>query len=99
MNILAETFLGIPFIFWGIGCLIVAGIFAVAWPRKKIGIANGARYLIVRWGHSLVWVFLGLSCFIRILGNSGTADMMAFLALPTYIIFLLALMQREQASG
>lgn len=101
MNILGETFLGIPFVFWGVGCLIVAGIFAVAWPRKKVGSANGTRYLILRWGHSLVWVLLGLSCFIRVLGSSGVADLVAFLALPTYFTFLFVLVtgKRDYASN
>lgn len=89
-----------PLVFWGIGCLIVAGIFAVAWPRKQAGIADGARYLILRWGHSLVWLFLGLSCFLRALGGSGAADVAAFLALPTYLSFLFVLVtsKREHAS-
>jgi hypothetical protein len=88
MNLLEETFLGIPFLFWGIGCLVVAGVFAVAWPRQRIIQPEGIQYFFVRWGHSLVWVFLGVSCFIRMLGSSGVADVVAFLALPTYATFL-----------
>jgi hypothetical protein len=97
MNLMAETFLSIPFLFWGIVCLLVAGVFAVAWPRNKVVLANRTRYIILRWGHSLVWVFLALSCFIRIPGNSGLADLVAFLALPTYMIFLVTLTQKERA--
>jgi hypothetical protein len=92
MNLLGETFLGIPFLFWGVGCLVIAAAFAVAWPRTKVIQPEGWRYLILRWGHSLVWVFLGLSCLIRVLGSSGVADVVAFLALPTYATFLFMLM-------
>ncbi len=91
MNLMAETFLGIPFLLWGIACLVVAGVFAVAWPRNRVSSVDGIRYLILRWGHALVWVFLGLSCFIRMLGSSGVADVVAFLALPTYVTFLFTL--------
>src|SRR5262245_51483891 len=61
MDLMTETFLGVPFFFWGIVCLVVAGVFAVAWPRNNVVLANRTRYLILRWGHSLVWVFLALS--------------------------------------
>jgi hypothetical protein len=92
MNLLDETFLGIPFLFWGIACLVAAGVFAVAWPRKQVIQPEGIQYFIVRWGHALVWVFLGVSCLIRALGTSGVADVVAFLALPTYAAFLFMLL-------
>lgn len=92
MSILDETFLGIPFLIWGVVCLVIAGVCAIAWPRQKVVRLEGARYFILRWGHSLVWVFLGVSCFIRMPGSSGVADVVAFLALPTYVTFLLTLM-------
>ncbi len=76
-------------------CLVIAAIYVVVWPRPRDAAAARARpawrHLILRWFHALVWLLLALSCFIRPsrpLGGAATANVLASLALVTYVIFL-----------
>jgi hypothetical protein len=87
-----TAFLGIPWFVWGFLCLVVAVIFTVIWPHGKCSDNAGAlASIILRWFHALVWVLLAVSFFVRsgqVLGGSGTANVLALLALAVYLIFL-----------
>jgi hypothetical protein len=93
---MSARFLGIPFFVWGLGCLVVAGIFAIFWPVQQAGgQTSGLRYLILRWAHTGVWVLLGFSCFARLLGERGTglANALGVLAGVVYVLFIVNLLQ------
>ena len=87
-----TAFLGVPWLVWGLLCLAVAVIFTVSWPRgKRPGKARPLQSLILRWFHALVWLLLAVSFFLRdakVFGGSGTANVLALLALGVYLIFM-----------
>lgn len=56
MDLFSETLLGIPWTLLAIAALIVAVVFAVI---DTSGTSEGWRWFVLRWGHSLCWVFLG----------------------------------------
>jgi hypothetical protein len=81
-------FWGLPLPVWGGLCLALAVLFIFLWPANKQ--VSGVPYLILRWAHALVWMVLAVSCFVRawIPRSAGTANVLAFLALPVYLIFV-----------
>jgi hypothetical protein len=86
-----------PPLAWAGGCALLALLYCFAWPRRKAeGLAFGLRYFVLRWFHALVWALLGASLALHALpgGAAGTAravaKLLAVLALPTYVAFLLA---------
>lgn len=85
-------FLGVPMFIWGALCLLVAIAFAFVWPSNKAASATGLRFALIRWGHSLVWLLLAASCFLRGLdaSASGAANVIALLAGLSYIAFLIS---------
>jgi hypothetical protein len=87
------TFWGLSYLVWVVLCLLVAGVFTVIWPKKKVTAAMGPlRYFLLRWAHVLVWVLLALGLFISGLTDSGLGNPVALLALPVYLAFLGALL-------
>jgi hypothetical protein len=95
-----TPFLGVPWLVWGLFCLAVAVIFTVIGPRgKRPGKASALQSLILRWFHALVWVLLAVSFLLRdgkILAGSGTANILALLALFVYLIFLGTLLRSSR---
>lgn len=72
--------------------LIIAGVFAVFVPRaNQVNATEGLTFLIVRWGHSLVWVLLALSFLIRAFDLKPLlplANPLAMLGGLTYLLFI-----------
>lgn len=81
----------IPWWVCGVVALALTVLWAVVWPSEASG-SNGFRYLVVRWGHSLVWVLLGASFFVRMgpSGVQGLAEGLAVAGGACYLAFLLA---------
>lgn len=93
-----SRFFGLPFVVWGVVCLVVAVVFVFVWPHDRVADAAGLRYVVVRWGHTLVWLLLAASCFVRaVLGaaGAGLANNVAFGALLVYLAFLAATFVRS----
>ena len=69
--------------------MIVAAIYAVVWPRPKPGVERPAwRHVILRWGHSAVWLLLATSCFVRStdrVSATGAANVIALLGGLLYV--------------
>lgn len=90
-----SGFLSIPFPVWGIGALVIAGIFAVFVPRADtVNSLQGTRFVVVRWFHSLVWLLLALSFFLRAVQNetsNGLANPLAALAGLTYLVYMITM--------
>jgi hypothetical protein len=83
--------LGIPYAVWGFAALAMAVVWTLIWPRKKSVKPNSLAYFILRWFHALVWLFLAAAALIAgfdILGGQATAQLVAFLGLITYLVFM-----------
>ena len=77
---------------FGVICLIVAAIYAVVWPQPKLGFERPPwRHLILRWGHTAVWLLLAASCFVRSTDSAsaiGPANVLALLGGLLYASFI-----------
>lgn len=90
---LMQTFtLNISWLVWSLLALLVAGVFAVVWPKSRAeGQVTAVQFFLLRWGHSLVWLSLSLSFLLRsqaAFAGSGLPDLLALAALPLYVGFL-----------
>lgn len=92
---LGNTLLGIPLVFWGIGCLAVAVAYYRIWPQpspKRSQQRTQWQHIVLRYFHSLVWILLAAGCFLAGAGyNLGL--WLAAIALPVYILFLVMVVQ------
>lgn len=86
----SSPFFDIPWFVLGGLALIVALIFCFVWPRNKAPRDHtSVPYLILRWGHALVWVLLSISLFLRSAPDlTGAANILALVALGVYISFV-----------
>lgn len=77
-------------------CLGVATFYIFVWPsNNNPGNEGGLRYFILRWFHPLAWIFLASACVIGLTNlakRRQIASFVAFLALPTYAAFFIALL-------
>ena len=92
-----ERMLGVPWIVWGLACLLVAGIWLIVWPQSRVTARSGPRFLILRWAHALVWLLLAAAALLAGLGKGSVAGGVAFLALPIYLTFVVALFSSGRA--
>ncbi len=80
--------------------LVIAGIFAVFVPSAdKVAALEGLPYIIVRWFHSLVWVLLAMSFFLRGTGKDslrGLSNLTGMLGGLTYGVYFI-MMTRSMA--
>lgn len=84
-------FLGIPYLAWGVVGLAFAILWVFIWPHRTEVLKNSPQYFILRWFHTLVWLFLsaaGFLSYFNILGGKNTAQFMSLLALITYMVFM-----------
>jgi hypothetical protein len=93
MKSVTNLFKKVPLPIWALLCLAVAIFYIIVWPSaNNPGDAGSLRYIILRWFHSLAWLFLAASCFLRMSSAPkllALAKVAAFLALPTYILFFM----------
>ncbi|MEV4094317.1 hypothetical protein [Streptosporangium saharense] len=52
---------GVPVQVWGVVALVLAVVWAFVWPQRDV---DGLAYLILRWGHALVWLLLAVTAFL-----------------------------------
>lgn len=89
-----PTLMGAPLGLYGIPCLLLAFIFAIIWPHK-LAPERGPRRLVLRWGHTLVWLMLALAAFIGGspgLNGASAARALAFAAAAVYVVFVFVLL-------
>lgn len=85
-----KGFLDVPWFVWAALALLLAIIWIYVGPHTKIPATSGFRYFIIRWGHSLTWVLLAVSFFLRGINPSlnGTANLIAAAGGITYLTFI-----------
>jgi hypothetical protein len=84
-------FLGTPLVVWGVLCLAFATVWIIVWPSSKASVTTGMRFVILRWFHALVWLFLSAAAFLAAFdkpGGTDSARAVALLALVTYLVFM-----------
>jgi|GEM_PF-675887 len=94
-----NTLFGIPLAFWGVGCLAIAAVYYQIWPMPnptRIRPRSVWQHLVLRYAHSLVWILLAGACFLAGFGYGAFGLALAFAALPTYVIFLVVVVQDRQ---
>ena len=75
----------------GIACLGLAVVWLVVVPDEASG-ATGLREALLRYGHSVVWLLLGLSALLFATGGPRrSVEWTATAALAVYIAFVVAL--------
>jgi FtsH-binding integral membrane protein len=85
----------VPLWVWTMLCLLIAAFYVVVWPQENAP-SNPLdfRYIALRWFHPLAWLFLALSCasrMTRLSNKRQIANIIAFLALPSYALFFFAI--------
>ena len=86
---------GVPLVLWGVLCSVLTIVWIFVWPGDKATATTGLRFIILRWFHALVWLFLAIAAFIaafNVLGGSATARRVAWLSLVTYLVFMATLL-------
>jgi hypothetical protein len=82
---------GIPLVIWGALCCALTVLWVVVWPSAKAAATSGFRFVVLRWFHTLAWLFLAIAAFLAALdapGGAATARPVALLALLTYLVFM-----------
>ena len=97
-----NTLLGIPLVVWGVLCLGIGVAYYYIWPQpnpKRAEPRTRWQHIVLRYFHMLVWVLLAGGCFLAGLGLNVLGGLVAFLALPAYIYFLVVLLQDRSKQG
>ena len=101
---MSSRFLAVPLGMWGLVCLGLALIYTVLWPRpgRSSPPRPAWRAMILRWGHALVWVLLGVACFLWtavLPGGAGLARGVAGVGLIVFFLFVIALWKERRRPG
>jgi cobalamin synthase len=94
----SETLLGIPLIYWGLFCLVIAAVYFVVWPKPNPARPtprSGTRHFILRYFHSLVWLLLAAAAFAAAFGI-GSGWLLAILGLVAYLVFMVVFVRDRQ---
>lgn len=86
--------MGVPVALWGLAAIAFSIVWVFVWPSDKVDGLGGSQYLVLRWGHALVWLLLALSAFAA--STPATARLsqpLAFMALGVYGAFLFAVVR------
>ncbi len=75
---------------WAAIALILAVIYSFVWPKHRVGVQDGFRYLVLRWAHALTWLLLALSFILRGLSPAlnGAANFIAAASGLVYLLFI-----------
>ena len=87
---MAQTFLGVPLVIWGVVCLGVAALYYFVWPEPEADSAPRPAWmrLVLRWFHSLVWLLLAAACFLQSAGVSEIGRTVGGIGLLVYVVFM-----------
>ncbi len=82
-------FLEISWFVWAGVAVVLAGLFTVVQIPKQTPKTTGFTHLALRWFHSLAWLLLAISFFVRGAESdlATLADVIGLAGLVTYIAF------------
>ncbi len=82
-----TDFLGVGLIYWFFVCLAIAVLYFMYWPKPKG--KSKLAFLVLRYGHSAVWIFIALALLNYIYGSSrALSDLFGYMAFGFYGLFL-----------
>lgn len=87
-----KSFFGIPWIICTVIALVIAVIYFYIWPQDLN--PTGLGFVILRYGHSLVWVFLMFAAILMQFNKAyskKSAMILAKLSLVIYAVFMATL--------
>lgn len=92
-----ESLFGIPLLFIGLACFVLAAVFFFVWPR-----AAAKPYKLISWPHyilhyfqALAWVVLGMAAVTLVRSVLGAA-LLFLLGIVVYGIFINALVRARR---
>ena len=88
------TFIGIPYWVWAAISAVIAVIYYFTWPRpvNNINTRPVWRHIILRYFHTLTWVFITVSFLVRMAfppQGETWGDILALTGFGVYLIFLI----------
>ena len=88
---------------FGLASLGIAIVYAVVWPGWKEGKGEStgpdrplASYIILRWFHSLAWILIALSLFVRassLSAGTRSPNILALSGLAVYVVYIAAFLR------
>ena len=86
---MTDPFIGVSWFAWAGAAAALAAAFTVIQIPKQTPQTTGLTRLILRWFHSIAWLFLALSFLVRAVAAdlSGLADAIGLMGLAAYIAF------------
>lgn len=93
MNNELVYFFGIPVYFLAILAFLVAGFYAIFWPKKLVGMRtfSSLQLFFLRWGHALSWVCLALALVAWGASQIPLAILLAIAGGLVYLVFMVSL--------
>lgn len=85
---------GIPVYFFSILLLLVAILYAIFWPKQIVNAKPRQPWekFVLRWGHSLSWLFLALALVAWGSRNIPLASLLAILGGVSYLLYVVLLL-------
>lgn len=86
-----NTLMGLPVEIWAVICLAVAVIYFNFWPRppRTATVPRTAwQQMVLRWFHSLTWLFLAFAALSLKFVGVTAAQVFGLLGLASYLIFM-----------
>jgi len=94
-----NTLFGLPLWAWGVVALGIGAAYLFVWPKPHPQRQTPRRpfaAFMLRWGHALVWGTIGVGCVLGAMGYSLAGQILAALAVPLYLIFMVIFVQDRQ---
>ena len=86
---LAERVFGIPWLVLAIAAVGVAVFYAFV---PVAGVEEGARWIILRWGHTTAWIFLALAAVTRAKVTAAPVEYTAPLAATGGLVYVVLML-------
>lgn len=58
---MSGKIVGVHPVLWALIAFAVCAVWVFVWPSDKAVGVGGIAYLLLRWGHALVWLLLGFA--------------------------------------
>ena len=84
-DLFAERIYGVPWLALAVGAAVIAVVYLFV---PVAGPAAGLQWFVLRWFHTIAWVFLGLSALVRARVSDAPVECVAPLAATGGLIYV-----------